>query len=164
MALSYISLKVGGPCYWQIPTDNNKNEDRKIENRFFVGINDEAESKTIKDFIQKEREKNMDKLSLAGLTDYLTKIRKDESKKKKWKDDGLDIPICYFQYLRLLKLIAKSKKIREKYQQLDDDIKTAYEHAFSFEPDKDKREEMAIMAHLEKMLFMQKEKITRVQQ
>ena len=62
--------------------------------------------------------------------------------------------ICYCLYLQLLKKMAENDRIQEAYRSFKngDIIRQAYENCrFS--------EEQAIMAHLEKMLFMQKEQI-----
>jgi hypothetical protein len=64
----------------------------------------------------------------------------------------VDNPTCYSLYLSLLKRLAWDKRIQDAYQRLCPDVRNAYaECGFN--------QEEAIMAHLEKMLFMQKERI-----
>lgn len=60
------------------------------------------------------------------------------------------IPICYRQYLSLLNQWSNNNEIRRQFGNLDESIRNAYSTIhFSLQ--------QAIMAHLEKMLFMQKE-------
>jgi hypothetical protein len=73
--------------------------------------------------------------------------------------DSSSIPVCYDLYCRLLDRLAMNNVIQNRYDDLSDDIKTAYNCVFGFEPNEMIRKRMAIKAHLEKMLFMMKEEI-----
>lgn len=63
-----------------------------------------------------------------------------------------DIPTCYKTYLKLLNALAQNRIIVEEYQKLDKSIRKAYK-------DKKYTKTQAIMAHLEKVLFMKKDDI-----
>ena len=63
-----------------------------------------------------------------------------------------DIQTCYNQYLELLNALARNKGIIEEYRKLDERIRQAYK-AIDYD------EHQAIMAHLEKVLFMKKDDI-----
>ena len=67
-------------------------------------------------------------------------------------ENEADIPTCYNQYLDLLNALARNKGIIEGYRKLDERIRQAYK-AIDYD------EHQAIMAHLEKVLFMKKDDI-----
>lgn len=71
-----------------------------------------------------------------------------------------NIPTCYNRYLNLLYQLACDNKIVAAYNQLPENIRGAYEKVFAFIPKKE-RAQSAIMAHLEKVLFMMKGIILR---
>ena len=83
-------------------------------------------------------------------------IKKAISKSKKGKK-AKKMDSCYQEYIELLEKLAETKVFQESYNRLDDGIRRAYADAFSGTDDEKKKK--AIMAHLEKMLFMMKEEI-----
>ncbi len=66
---------------------------------------------------------------------------------------------CYRRYLELLRRLAKKEKIKGRYDGLSPEIKDAYDKMFDMFQDQNERKQKSIMAHLEKMLFMMKDKI-----
>ena len=129
IALSYISRELSLPCFWRIPSPREKT----------ANIQNAAEREIRK------------KIAFEAFEKSCTNTRK------------ADIRVCYSLYLRLLKKLAVNNRIQDAYQRfnvrltnnehLDGAvIRAAYTNC-GF------NQEQAIMAHLEKMLFMQKETI-----
>jgi hypothetical protein len=142
-ALSYISWKLNLSCFWAILGDRGVSTDNKC----FRG----AEGMSIKEAIAK------------NLTDT--------------NSENKSVPKCYDLYLKLLKKLSDRKVIQDKYlytnnSVINDDIRNAYNNIFPI-ADEDRNSDdivrdkdgcplvskKAIMAHLEKMLFMMKEHI-----
>lgn len=137
LALSYISLKINQPCFWCVPSDGDIMNEHFIDyklNMLLIPQPHDGSQPTVRNIITQNR-------SIHGNTREASE------------------PVCYDLYIRLLDKLADNKEIQNRYEELDDDIKNAYESAFEFEQDSSIRKKMAIKAHLEKMLFMMKERI-----
>ena len=133
LALSYISSIVKLPRFWAIPDSR-------------IGKSDTKESKAKKqamNIFKSECQENRRRYPDLACLNH---------DPHKWESDGADITKCYKWYLNLLKLLSEHDSIIQAYRQRDNVIQNAYQ-AIGF------TEKQAIMAHLEKMLFMQKESI-----
>ena len=82
-------------------------------------------------------------------------IFKNACKSSRNQRKAYSMDVCYDLYVKLLQRMKKIKGVKDRYDNLSDDIKNAYFRC-GFEEDK------AIMAHLEKMLFMMKERILQL--
>ena len=166
LTLTYLSLKNGSPCYWQIP-DDQSDEDRKIGKRYFKCEDGTVDEENIETATKKNRQgmvKNADNATFmraAGLQNIVNLFNKDNEDKEiiEWFENGLDIPECYCRYLTFLDSLAESAPIRDAYDRLPIGIRDAYDKVFDFISDSKMKHHKSIMAHLEKMLFMQKESI-----
>lgn len=86
-----------------------------------------------------------------GYGNFMSKYRE-----KNLAGDRADIPTCYFRYHQLLQELARNDTIKTAYGKLPQSIREAYNNVgIGNEND----QTPAIMAHIEKMLFMMKEDI-----
>jgi hypothetical protein len=102
--------------------------------------------------IPSSKQDNQNSPKLIALKRFTDDCRKNCPKEE-------SIQTCYYWYLELLKKLAEKNSVCwNKYDALDERIIQAYSRAFPRVP-KERKKSMAVMAHLEKMLFMMKEAI-----
>lgn len=162
LTLAYLSLKIGSPCYWQIPVDQS-DRGRRIGRRHFKSEDGTVDIENIETVTNNNRRMmvenadNAASMRAAGLQDITSD---NEAQIEEWIEKGLDIPECYCRYLTFLDSLAKNATIRDAYDRLPQGIRDAYDKVFDFIPNPEMKHHKSIMAHLEKMLFMQKEFIS----
>ena len=102
--------------------------------------------------IPSSKQDNQDGPKLIALKKFIDDCRKNCPKEER-------VQTCYYWYLELLKKLAEKDSVCwNNYDALDEKIKQAYSKAFSGVL-KEEEKTLAVMAHLEKMLFMMKEPI-----
>ena len=135
LALSYLSLKIEMPCFWNVPLDRSKDP---IDSIHFLNLSEQNDQTSVLDLINTDRERYS--IPRMGIKD-----RHETS-----------VLTSYWVYLELLKKLSENFDIRTSFDSLMDrhpQIMQAYQNiGFS--------KEQAIMARLEKVFFMQKELIT----